>query len=143
MSYFNRLKADDALWQFATARFTLEFHATEEDCNPADHFSDQRDVEFAQEGGAHWFCAVVIVRDLVGKVIGTDTLGTCSYNTFAEFMTSHRDRDASNRNTLAQKAAKRVICHYFPDMVAQALQDARSTIQTRRAAYAGIKDPSP
>jgi hypothetical protein len=118
-----------ALWQFHTERYSVAFFAEEEDIDPADSFEFDDDIAFAREDDpAHWFCAVVVVYGPDGKQIGSDVLGGCSYNSFREFYSSHRDRDPANRNTLAMKASNRAICHYFPDMVRQAISDARATL---------------
>jgi hypothetical protein len=131
------LRTMDALWQFCTARFSVEFHATEEDMDPADSFEFPDHIEFARSGDpAAWFAAWVIVRDRESMdIVGHDHLGGCSYNTFREFYTAHRDPDSANRNCAATNA-KHVICHYFPGMVSQAIADARRTLaaQAQRAA---------
>ena len=44
---------------------------------------------------------------------------------YEAFYTDHRTSSAEYRNTLAQKAQRRVICHYFPDMVRIAISEAR------------------
>src|SRR5215469_10050134 len=81
------------LWQFKTAKFTVAFWAEDEDLNPADRFCDEQDIEFASDGDpAHWFCAFVGVFDADGRAVAHDCLGGCSYNSFREFYTSHRDR---------------------------------------------------
>lgn len=121
---------DEAVWSFETARFSVEFHAEQEDMDPADSFDNEEDIEFARSGDpARWFCAAVYVRLLeTGEVIGTDYLGCCSYRSFREFYSSHRDRDPAQRNTLAMKANKMVIGHYFPDMVREAIAGARQEV---------------
>lgn len=76
----------------------------EEDIDPADHFEDPRDVEFAREGGSHWFCAKVEARLASdaehranwphwgddGTPVGVDYLGGCSYSSFEDFYTGER-----------------------------------------------------
>lgn len=137
MGYLDKFRADDALWSFATARFSVEFHAGEESSSPSDSFEFQEDIDFASDGElAHWFSAVVLIRDVATDyVIGCDTLGGCSYNSLKEFVTGHRSADADNRNTLAMKARNTVICHYFPDMVRSAIADTRKFVRR----YDGIK----
>lgn len=133
-------KSEDAFWRFETARFSVEFHALPEDLDPADSFDFPEAVEFASSGDpAAWFCACVLVRDVeTGEVLGRDILGGCSYNSFEEFISSHRDADPANRNTLALKAQNTVICHYFPDMVAEAITDARKTLAAQRQRAAAV-----
>jgi|SRR6185312_2272160 len=137
-----RPNSDDALWTFETARFAVEFHAEPEDLDPADSFEFPEDIEFATSGDPeHWFGAAVYVRDkATGEIIGRDYLGACSYNSFLEFYTSHRGKDPENRNILAMKARNTVICHYFPDMVRQAIADARRSVA--RARSLGLREPA-
>ena len=127
-------------WRFDTARYTVAFWAKEEDLDPADSFQFPEDVEFArQDEPAHWFCAFVGVferidaddEDYDAECIGYDCLGGCSYNSFREFYTGHRQGGPENRNCLATKARGLVICHYFPDMVRQAVSEAKAELLSR------------
>jgi hypothetical protein len=85
--------------------------------SPEDQFSDERDVEFASEGGYHWFQARVQVtfRDdnnpinwAVKRIIvlGENYLGGCSYHDLNDFK-----RDG-----------------YFRDMAAEAIAEARGKL---------------
>lgn len=121
----------EIIWQFDTANFRVICHAEADDMRPEDAFEQPEDVAFAlEENPAHWFCAFVSVwfgddeNNLI--CLAHDVLGGCSYRSFEEFVSSHRSPDPENRNTLAMKANKRVICHYFPDMVRQAIAAARA-----------------
>lgn len=124
---------DAIIWQFDTANFRVICHAEAEDMQP--DFDDEEANQFAAEGGAHWFCAFVSVwygsDESRLEYLGHDCLGGCSYRSFKEFITSHRSADAGNRNTLAQKERRRVICHYFPSMIAQAIEAARKAWHAR------------
>lgn len=59
--------------------------------------------------------------------MGVDYLGGSVYEFGKEheFWTAHRTSSPEYRNTLAQKAAHRCICHYFPDMIREAIRQAR------------------
>ena len=60
-----------------------------------------------------------------------DGLGGCAYKTVREFYTSHRDADPMNQDCSAMRAARGsnvAICHYFPDMVSEAIADARRNL---------------
>jgi hypothetical protein len=57
--------------------------------------------------------------------IAADYLGNSVYANVSDFIREHRCPDPAYRNTLAQREAKRVICTYFPDMVRQAIKEAR------------------
>lgn len=74
---------------------------------------------------------------LDGEVIGTDSIWGSVYQdgTESEFWTAHRDPDPMNRNCSAMREARggspdaRVsICHYFPDLVASAIDEARQYV---------------
>jgi hypothetical protein len=135
---------DDCLWSFDTAALSVRLHATPEDHDPEDSFCFPEDIEFARrDDPAAWFCAWVVVYALdddgePSEVVAYDTLGGCSYNSFREFYTSHRDRDPMNRNCSIMRAAHPSgpnvsICHYFPSMVAEACSEAREALRARRA----------
>jgi hypothetical protein len=122
------------LWQFDTARYTVAFWAEDEDMDPADGFTDQRDIEFASTGDpAHWFCAFVGVFNAKGTCLGYDVLGGCSYNSFEEFYSSHRwrysrrqKRFVKDPRSRAWKTNGRAYCStYFVSMVHRAIREAR------------------
>lgn len=142
------------LWKFRTERYTIALFAVPEDMSPEGNFSDPRDVEFAMQGWigiepAHWFCAAIAVYDEDGKRIGADYLGGCSYASFEEFYSAHRWQYSRRQRkwikdprTRAWKACEalrprradgsRMDGHYFPDMVRQAIEDARATLGRQR-----------
>ena len=107
----------ETVWQFNTARYTVALSVSDEESDPADSFSFEDDVEYAREGGWHWFCARVQVifrdennpknwavrRDLV---LGEDFIGGCSYEDLKSFRSDG----------------------YFRDMVAEAISEARGKL---------------
>ena len=138
------------LWQFDTARYTIAFWAEDEDMLPEDSFCDARDIEYASNGDpAHWFCALVGVFNEYGDCIGYDALGACSYGSFREFYSAHRWQYSRNQGkwitdprSRAWKACEarrprredgsRMDGHYFPDMIRQAITNARATLGMQR-----------
>ena len=70
----------------------------------------------------------IVTVERNSKVIGEDSLWGSIYANPSEFFSDHRDPNPANRNTLAMRDSGRVICHYFPEMVRQALSDARRTL---------------
>lgn len=131
----------DAIWSFETDRFFVGLYAEPEDLDPADTFEFPEDIEAVRNGSVEWFNAVVRVYHKNGvspyqwPQVGFDSLGACAYKTLAEFYTSHRDPDPMNRNCSIMRAARGsnvCICHYFPDMVREAIADARRNISGMR-----------
>jgi hypothetical protein len=122
----------ETVWTFDTPNFRVTLEVTPEDMDPADSFEFQEDIDAVRERRVEWFIAKVAVyfgddpEHL--EEIGADVLGGCAYKTVREFYTSHRDPDPMNRNCSIMRATKGqnvVICHYFPDMVQQAIAEAR------------------
>lgn len=104
----------ETVWEFSTAKFRVTLDVAPETHDPEDSFCDDADVEFAREGGWHWFQARVQVafvdRDnptswanTCKRVLGEDYLGGCSYHGLKDF------REGG----------------YFRDMVSQAINEAR------------------
>lgn len=118
----------ETIWEFETKNFRVSLAVGPCDEDPRDHFEFPEQLDFAMsDDPAHWFDAAVHVH-CNGITVGSDYLGCCSYNSFDEFISGHRDADPENRNTLAQKAKNTVVCHYFPDMVNSAIANARETL---------------
>lgn len=118
-------------WEFATQEFTVRLRVEDEDMDPADCFECEEHIEAVRNGDVTWFYAVVEVLKN-GKVIGSDSLGCCAYNSVKEFISGHRDRDPMNRNcSIMRQSRGENVCigYYFPDMVRQAIADARTTLQ--------------
>lgn len=138
---------DRAEWSFATRDFLVTFDREEENDDPADHFDDPADVEFAREGGWNWFAAVVrvwLIDPVTGEadLVGADYLGGCSYRNRADFVAAHRDPDPMNRNCEAYRArhgSSAAVGHYFPDMVRLACREAREAVQARKARLSSLK----
>jgi hypothetical protein len=139
--------SDAIIWQFHTARFRVVCHVDNDEINPADSFEFPDDIEFAREGGSHWFVAFVSVwyqedeNDERLTYLAHDCLGGCSYRSFDEFVSSHRDRDPMNRNCTIMRADYKArtgsdnvsICHYFPSMVSEAITAARKAVERMHA----------
>jgi len=117
-------------WRFETARFAVVFEVTPCQDDPADSFEDDESVQDIREGRVDWFdCRVRVLCD--DREIGADYLSCCAYTNVREFYESHRDKDPLNRNCSIMRAAEGenvCICHYFPSMVAQAIDQARGTL---------------
>lgn len=129
----------EVVWSFETKRFRVALEIDPEDIDPAEHFDDPEDVENIRNGNVEWFQAAVVVyfKPTDGSrsiQIGFDALGACAYNTVQEFYTSHRDPNPMNRNCSIMRARRGDvnIGHYFPDMVRQAIEQARGHVEAMR-----------
>lgn len=119
--------AKEIMWRFDTANFSIVAYIEPEEYAP--DFDDDEIVEEINNGTCEWFCTTVEVRKN-DKVIGSDHLGGSAYYRPSEFFDAHRDRDPMHRNCsiFTAKNPNTVICHYFPDMVRQAIREARETL---------------
>ena len=128
----------DTLWQFDTARFSIVCTAEEEWDVDLSWDETGETAEKLASGEYVVFCAKVAVY-LDGREVAADYLGQCIYADAADFTTGHRDTDPMNRNcSIMRKGRGNIsICHYFPDMVATAVAEARkalTNLPTLRAA---------
>ena len=121
-----------AAWTFKAGRFTVSLFVERDESYQYDGDDDGETQEALDLGNFVAFDSRVVV-ELDGDEIGSDTLCGSVYaeDSVPEFWTAHRDPDDSNRNTLEKKARNVVIGHYFPDMVANAIEMARDTIRNR------------
>jgi hypothetical protein len=125
----------ELIWAFDTARFSVRFYAEEETDLDLSFDEDGATREGLASGELVAFCACVEVR-LDGNTIAADYLGQCIYRSAEEFCTGHRDPDPMNRNCSLMRAARGEnvsIGHYFPDMVATAIQEARRALRNMPA----------
>lgn len=121
----------EIVWTFATKNFDIRLRV-ERDWNYKYEGADEDGSYQAQidtgEIIAFDSAVEVVFR---GEVIGADYLGGSTYyeHSAAEFWTAHRDPNPMNRNCSLYRAARGencVICHYFPEMVRQAIAAARA-----------------
>ncbi len=71
---------------------------------------------------------------LDGEVIGTDSLHGSVYldGDESDFWTDHRSADPMNRNCTIMRAKRgelTCICHYFPDLIRSAVDEARQYVR--------------
>lgn len=121
----------ETVWQFDTARFSIIATVAPCEDDPADSFEDEEAINAIRAGEYEWFNVQITVY-LDGVRIADDTLCACAYKTIAEFLNGHRDADPMNRNSSIMRQARGgnvVICHYFPDMVFEAVKMARENVK--------------
>ena len=125
------------VWTFKTARFEVALILQREHDYRYDGDDENGETQKAlDDGELVAFNSSILVR-LDGETIGSNHLGGSVYraNEWQSFFTGHRDPDAMNRNCTAMRAARGSnmgICHYFPDMVKEAIAEARDHVRQMR-----------
>jgi hypothetical protein len=126
----------EKMWSFQTSRFLIVAEIAPEDSAPEDSFDDccQDAIDAIRAGDMAWF--MVRVRVLHnGSELGADYLGGCAYNDASEFFNEHIKGAAYRR----EMAAKDIMCgSYFPQMVREAISEARKTAQAYKRDLASI-----
>ena len=122
----------ETVWSFNTKHFLVTLEVALEDMDPSESFEFEDDIDAVRNGEVEWFQAAVKVYaigpDKTHSLIGADYLGGCAYKSFDDFRTGHFRASDDSRNTLAAKSRGVVYCHYFPDMVRSAIQNARENL---------------
>ena len=114
----------ELLWSFNTRRFTVELHAAPE--TDADLSWDETGETQANVESGLWACVCFRVRVLyAGRTIATDYLGDSIYADVHDFYRQHREGGDENRKV---HGYRRKHCHYFPDMVRNAVAEARASL---------------
>lgn len=123
-------------WQFSIGRVTVALHIEPVDGYEYDGDDENGETQAALDSGEYVAFDSMVTVSINGHVVGSDSLCGSVYaaDDIAEFWQAHRTSEPEYRNTLANAARKRCICHYFPDMVRQAIADARATLGQRDAA---------
>lgn len=136
-------------WKFQTRNFRIEFETFADSNYRYDGDDENGETQAALDSGE--FVAfdsrvsVYFRGDDEEEPIGVDHLGGSVYaaDSISDFWTEHRSADPMNRNCSIMRdshpAGPRVsICHYFPDMVRQAIREAREEMLSRKAAAARL-----
>lgn len=127
----------ETVWTFETARFCVELRIQQDHGYQYDGDDEDGETQAKLDSGEYVAFDSLVTVTLDGKEVGWSSLGGSVYSTstIEEFWTSHRDQDPMNRNCSLYRDAMRakaghecVICHYFPDMVSEAIAEARKTI---------------
>jgi hypothetical protein len=117
----------ELLWYFHTRHFSVELHA-EPETAPDLSWDETGETQANVESGL-WSCVCFRVRVMYGgRTIATDYLGDSIYADVHDFYRQHREGGDENRNCLATKTRNVVVCHYFPDMIRNAVAGARASM---------------
>ena len=129
----------EIVWQFKTKNFRVYLEIWPDYSYQYDGDDPHGEIQAAIDSGEMVaFDSRVVVQFMTPTTeyaeIGSDSLGGSVYEVGkeSEFWTAHRDRDPNNRNcSLMHESRGRniVICHYFPDMVRQAVREARENMK--------------
>jgi hypothetical protein len=114
-------------WTFKTRHFKITA-TTEFNAQPDLSWDEDGSIAEALDSG-ELYCFDTIVRVYYrGTEVAWQYLGESIYADSRDFFTGHRDRDPMNRNCTIMRAARGdiLIGHYFPDMVREAIREARA-----------------
>jgi hypothetical protein len=124
-------------WSFETARFTVELECTRDYRYRYDGDDPDGEVQTKLDTGEYIAFDSCVRVLLDGEEIGVDYLGGSVYDpeTAHEFWTMHRSPDPMHRNCSIMRAKNGgnvCIGHYFPDMVSEAIREARKHVAGMR-----------
>jgi hypothetical protein len=126
----------ERIYSFDTANLHIVAYAEPEEMDPTDSFDSDDDVEAIRSGDVEWFSVKVEVKhSYTGALLGFSSLGCCAYKSTDDFVEGHRDPNPMNRNCsiMRDKLGSNVsICHYFPDMIREACDEARINLRKLR-----------
>ncbi len=125
------------VWSFKTDRFTVELFVTEEVGYRYDGDDPEGEVQDKLDSGEYVAFDSEVRVSLDGKEIAADYLGGSVYalDEVPDFWEAHRSPDFMNRNCSLRRAIQpgSTIGHYFPDMVATAIGEARDAMRRQPA----------
>lgn len=124
--------ANHIAWTFRTARFCVSLEINEDVQQVYDGDDENGETQAALDTGKLVMFDSRVCVYLDGRLIGYECLGASCYfaDDVASFWTAHRDSDPMNRNCSIMRAKRGncAICHYFPDMVRIAINEARKAL---------------
>lgn len=125
-------RCSGTVWVHATRRFRVRLEIEPDRSYCYDGDDENGETQAALDSGEYVAFDSALIVELDGQEIARDTLCGSVYgaDNFAEFWTAHRDADPMNRNCSIMRAARGncSIGHYFPDMVRQAISEARQHV---------------
>jgi hypothetical protein len=118
------------VWEFKTARFTVSLMLRREFGYQYDGDDEGGETQANLDTGEYVAFSNFVYVELDGTIIASDSLFCSVYaaDEVEQFWTAHRDPDAMNRNCSLMRAARGAnVCigHHFPDMVRNAIREAR------------------
>lgn len=118
------------VWEFNTDRFKITLDIELDNGYRYDGDDPDGEVQSKLNDGEFIAFDSIVTVFCDDMEIASDSLGGSVYDPdeMSDFWTAHRDSNPMNRNCSLMRAARRdgtCIGHYFPDMVSQAIKDAR------------------
>lgn len=128
-------RIDETPYEFRTARFVVRLEIEFQDGYQYDGDDEDGETQAALDSGEFVAFDSRAAVYLDEKLIAADYLGSSVYGAdeVDSFVTAHRDPDPMNRNCTLMRAARGqnvCICHYFPDMIRQAVDAARYRVRS-------------
>lgn len=131
----------ETVWKFEIGRVRVLLNIEPEHGYQYDGHDPKKKIQSKLDSGEYVAFGSIVTVEMDGETIGEDSLWGSVYSlgTIAEFWTAHRDRNPMNRNCSIMRAnhpagPKVSICHYFPDMVREAIREARIMLNSKKAA---------
>ena len=113
------------MWSFKTKNFRI-VASIEDDWDSDMSWDETGEVTEKLNSGEYQCFHTKVEVFLNGNEIGDDHLGASIYADPSDFFTEHRDPNPNNRNCTL---SNRNIGHYFPQMVTEAIGEARATVR--------------
>lgn len=127
---------DGIVWRFKTARFEVALEITPEWGYRYDGDDPDGEVQKKLDDGEYVAFDSAVTVTLDGHEIAADYLGGSVYgdDTMDEFWTMHRSPNPMHRNCSIRRAKEpgTTIGHYFPDMVGEAITEARKYVKSMK-----------
>ncbi|RWF33768.1 hypothetical protein [Mesorhizobium sp.] len=130
-------RCSGTVWVHQTARFRVRLEIEPDNNYRYDGDDENGETQASLDSGEFVAFDSAVIVELDGEEIARNTLGGSVYDSdrVAEFWTDHRCSDPMNRNSSIMRAARGSnvsICHYFPDMVREAIGEARTAVEMMR-----------
>jgi hypothetical protein len=121
------------VWSFRSGRVRVALEIRQDVGYRYDGDDEDGETQAALDCGEMVAFDSTLTVEVDGQEVGSDHLGGSVYyfGQESEFWTAHRDPNPANRNSTANPREGVCIGHYFPDMVREAIREARETLKTR------------
>mgnify|MGYP001119517483 CR=1 FL=1 len=121
-------------WKPKGGRFSIIARTKREHGYRYDGDDENGETQAKLDSGEYVAFGTIVTVYLDGEPIGEDSIWGSVYadGEESQFWTGHRDADPMNRNCSIMRAARGgnvCICHYFPDLVREAISEARQHVR--------------